>query len=56
MKTSPKYGFSPLAKHGIYHNVALRAPLKSAQGDFGAKPMKTPAYQAKNPQNGTNES
>jgi len=42
--------------HGIYHNVALRAPLKSAQGDFGAKPMKTPAYQAKNPQNGTDES
>jgi len=40
----------------IYHNVALRAPPKRAQGDFGAKPVKTPDYQAKNPQNGTDES
>lgn len=40
----------------IYHNVALRAPATPAQDDFNAKPMKTAAYQAKNPQNGTDES
>jgi hypothetical protein len=40
----------------IYHNVSLRAPVKPAQDDFNAKPMKTAAYQVKNPQNGTDES
>jgi len=29
----------------------LYAPLKRAQGDFSAKPVKTTAYPAKTPQN-----
>ena len=35
----------------IYHNVSLRAPLKRAECDFGAKTMKTTAYPAKMRQN-----
>ncbi|HAH5666744.1 TPA: hypothetical protein HH831_004963 [Escherichia coli] len=35
----------------IYHNVALRAPLKRAECDFGAKTMKTTVYPAKTRQN-----
>ncbi|BDO92910.1 hypothetical protein TUM9757_53540 (plasmid) [Escherichia coli] len=35
----------------IYHNVSLRAPLKRAECDFGAKTMKTTAYPAKTRQN-----
>ncbi|EQB4819392.1 TPA: hypothetical protein ACPYV0_004776 [Citrobacter amalonaticus] len=40
----------------IYHNASLRAPLRRAQGDFRAKPMKTTAYPAKSPQNSADES
>jgi hypothetical protein len=55
VKMSPKYGFSPLTKHGIYHNVALRAPLRRPQRVLSMKPMKTTAYSAKSPQNGADE-
>jgi len=39
----------------IYHNVALRAPLRRPQRVLSVKPMKTTAYPAKIPQNVADE-